>query len=182
MPLDGSTTKIFNGGAAQVNVVIDAFGYFAPPPRAIRIVANPSTLAADGSGTSNLTVTVTTGSGVVYDDEVTLTTSSSVLGSCGIHSLPGNTNASGQVTSTYTASTTPGSCLITATEADGGTSGSIIITQTAATPVAPSQTDVAPVICAVVGEPGSIASVSPGLVVCCVNGPLARKCTAARRR
>ncbi len=129
-PLNGAATKIFNGGATPVDVVIDAFGYFAPPPPAVIIAANPISVPADGTSTSVLTVTVTTGSGVAYDDDVTLTTSSSVFGSCGSNGLAGSTNASGQVTTTYTASTTPGSCTITATEADRSTTGSVTITQT----------------------------------------------------
>jgi hypothetical protein len=58
-----------------------------------------------------------------------LTTTPSVTGSCGIASATGSTNASGQVTSTYTASVTAGTCTITATEANGGTTGSVVITQ-----------------------------------------------------
>jgi hypothetical protein len=75
-------------------------------------------------------VTVNTGSGFAYDDTVTLTTTPSVTGACGGTSLPGSTNAEGQVTSTYTASTTAGTCTITATEANEGTMGTVIITQT----------------------------------------------------
>jgi hypothetical protein len=60
-----------------------------------------------------------------------LTTTPSVAGSCGIATATGSTNAFGQVTSTYTASTTPGTCIITATEANGGTTGSATITQSA---------------------------------------------------
>jgi hypothetical protein len=59
-----------------------------------------------------------------------LTTTPSVAGSCGTATAPGSTNAEGQVTSTYTASTTPGTCTITATEANEGTMGTVIITQT----------------------------------------------------
>jgi hypothetical protein len=54
----------------------------------------------------------------------------SVAGLCGTATAPGSTNASGQVTSTYTASTTAGTCTITATEANGGTTGIVAITQT----------------------------------------------------
>ena len=77
-------------------------------------------------------MTVTTGSGVAFNDPVTLTTTPSVTdpSSCGIATAPGSTNASGQVTSTYTASVTAGTCTITATEANDGTSGSVVITQT----------------------------------------------------
>jgi len=59
-----------------------------------------------------------------------LTTTPSAAGSCGTATAPGSTNASGQVTSTYTASTTVGTCTIKATEANGGNSGTVVITQT----------------------------------------------------
>ena len=79
-----------------------------------------------------ITVTVTTGSGVAFNDPVTLTTTPSVTdpSSCGTATAPGSTNASGQVTSTYTPSVTAGTCTITATEGNNGTSGSVVITQT----------------------------------------------------
>jgi serine protease len=130
-PLSGAATEIFSSSPDSVNVVIDAFGYFAPPPPAVRVMASPTSLPADGTSTSALTVTVTTGSGVAFDDPVSLTTTPSVEGSCGIASATGSTNASGQVTSTYTASVTAGTCTITATEANGGTTGTAVITQTA---------------------------------------------------
>jgi hypothetical protein len=129
-PLNSGSTKIFNSSAVPVNIVIDAFGYFAPPPPAVHVVANPASLPADGTSTSALTISVTTGSGVAFDDPVTLSTAPSTAGSCGIASATGSTNASGQVTSTYTASVTAGTCTITATEANGGTTGSAVITQT----------------------------------------------------
>jgi hypothetical protein len=130
-PLISGSTKIFNSSADPVNVIIDAFGYFAPPPPAVRVVASPASVPANGTSTSALTVTVTNGSGVAFDDPVSLTTTPNVIGACGVATAAGSTDASGQVTSTYTASTTAGTCTITATEANGGVSGSTVITQTA---------------------------------------------------
>jgi hypothetical protein len=129
-PLNGAAVEMFNSSPDPVNIVIDAFGYFAPPPPAVHVVASPASLPANGMSASALTVTVTTGSGVAFDDPVSLTTTPSVTGSCGSTSFPGSTNANGQVTSTYTASTTAGTCTITATEANGGTTGTAVITQT----------------------------------------------------
>jgi len=129
-PLNGAATDLFNSGGVPVNIVIDAFGFFSPPPPAVTITANPASLPADGTTTSVVTATVTNGSGVAFDDPVTLTTTPSVAGSCGIATAPGSTNAAGQVTSTYTASTTAGTCTIKATEANEDTSGTVIITQT----------------------------------------------------
>jgi hypothetical protein len=129
-PLNGAATHLFNSSAVPVNIVIDAFGFFAPPPLAVTVTADPTSIPADGATTSAITVTVTTGSGVAFDDPVTLTMTPSVAGLCGTATAPGSTNASGQVTSTYTASTTAGTCTITATEANGGTTGIVAITQT----------------------------------------------------
>lgn len=181
-PLNESSTEIFSSSADDVNVLVDAVGYFAPPPPSVAVVAGPSTLAADGFSRSALTVTVGNGSGVAFNDPVTLAWTPSVAGSCGIASATGNTNAQGQVTSTYTASTTPGLCTITATEANGGTTGSITITQTGQSQAAPPQAGAVRVTCAVVNGPASTSSAHPTVVVCCAAGPLARKCTAARRR
>jgi hypothetical protein len=129
-PLNGAATQLFNSSALPANIIIDAFGFFAPPPREVTVTANPTSLPADGMSTSALTVTVNTGSGVAFDDLITLTATPSVAGSCGGTSTAGSTNASGQVTSTYTASTTAGTCTIMATEANGGTAGTVVITQT----------------------------------------------------
>ena len=128
-PLNGALTYLYNSSAVPVNIVIDAFGFFEPPPPAVAVVANPNSLPADGASTSAVTATVTNGSGVTFDDPVSLTLTPSVAGSCGTATAPGSTNASGQVTSTYTASSTAGTCTITATEANGGVQGSAVITQ-----------------------------------------------------
>jgi hypothetical protein len=129
MPLEGSTSRIFNSSTMPVDLVIDAFGYFSPPPRAVQVVADPSTLPANGFVTSVLSATVTTGSGIAFDDPVTLSTKASVPGSCGSTTLAGSTNASGRVTSMYTASNTAGTCTVTFTETNGGATGAATITQ-----------------------------------------------------
>jgi hypothetical protein len=129
-PLNGAATDLFNSGGIPVNIVIDAFGFFSPPPPAVTVTATPDSVPANGAITSVITATVTTGSGLAFDDPVTLTTTPSVAGSCGTATAPGSTNAAGQVTSTYTASTTPGTCTIAATEANKGTTGTVVITQT----------------------------------------------------
>jgi hypothetical protein len=129
-PLNSGSTKIFSSSSDPVNIVIDAFGYFAPPPPAVHVVASPANLPANGTSTSALTISVTTGSGVAFDDLVTLSTTPSIAGACGVVSATGSTNALGQVTSTYKASITAGTCTITATEANGGTTGTAVITQT----------------------------------------------------
>jgi hypothetical protein len=133
VPLNGGAVNLYNSSSVPVDILVDAFGSFAPPPRAVSVTAEPSTLTANVSSSSAITVTVTTGSGVAFDDPVSLTTTPNVTGSCGPVSATGSTNASGQVMSTYTGSQTPGTCTITATEAYGDTTGSVVITQTAPT-------------------------------------------------
>jgi hypothetical protein len=66
----------------------------------------------------------------VAGDLVTFTLGAPVAAACGILNPPlaNGTNSSGQVTITYTASTTVGFCTIRATDASGGT-GSVTITQ-----------------------------------------------------
>lgn len=97
-------------------------------PSSVTVSANPGTLAADGMSTSALTVTVTSSTGApVANDPVALTESGAACG--GVAPASGTTNASGQFSSTYTASTVAGSCTITATEADQGHTGSTTITQ-----------------------------------------------------
>src|ERR1019366_2999916 len=64
--LNGAGTTIFNSSAAPANLVIDAFGYFAPPPPGFNIAAISTSLPANGMSTSAMTVSVTTGSGVAF--------------------------------------------------------------------------------------------------------------------
>ncbi len=73
-PLNRGNVEIYNSSAAPIDIVIDAFGYFAPPPPATQVVADPISLAADGASTSTITATVTTGSGIAFDDPVSLST------------------------------------------------------------------------------------------------------------
>jgi adhesin/invasin len=101
------------------------------PPNVIAASANPSSIKADGTSTSTVTITVTTAGGIaVAGDSLTLNLSAIPVGACGLLSaLASTTNAIGQATVTYTASTTVGSCTIRATDASGGTGG-VLITQT----------------------------------------------------
>jgi adhesin/invasin len=97
-------------------------------PNTVAVVANPSTIPADGLSTSTVTVTVTGPGGAVGGDPVAITLSPAAI--CGgITPLPGSTSAIGQVTVTYLGSTKPGPCAITATEAMTNASGSVTITQ-----------------------------------------------------
>jgi adhesin/invasin len=102
------------------------------PPNTITLTANPSSIVGNGTSNSVITATVTVAGGVfVAGDLVTFTFNVPVPASCGTLNPPlaNNTDASGHVTITYTASTTVGFCTIRATDASGG-SGSVTIIQT----------------------------------------------------
>jgi hypothetical protein len=89
----------------------------------VAVSATPLSVPADGATTSAVTATVAGAAAI--GDPVIFTLTPSAAGSCGTISAVsngGNTNASGVVTATYTASTTVGTCVITATEASGGAS------------------------------------------------------------
>jgi adhesin/invasin len=127
----GGVVDIFNS-TSSANIVVDAFGYFAPPVTSgVTVTASPATLNANGTSTSAITVTVTHAGSAVSGDPVSLSTSASVAGSCGTFTTanPATTNGSGVATFTYKSSTTAGACTITATEADNAQSGTTIITQ-----------------------------------------------------
>jgi adhesin/invasin len=101
------------------------------PPNTITLTANPSSILANGTSTSVIAATVTGAGGApVGADLVTFSFPVPAPASCGTLNPPvaNNTNAVGQVTVTYTASTTVGFCTIKATEASGA-SGSVTITQ-----------------------------------------------------
>jgi adhesin/invasin len=91
-------------------------------PNNIAVSANPTSIRADGTSTSTVTATVTTGVGsnpVVGDTVNFVATGVNPSTTCtnsNLSALTGTTNAAGQVTVTYTASTTVGFCTITATE------------------------------------------------------------------
>lgn len=131
-PLNGSgTISMYDNIGGPVNVILDAFGYFLPVTAGVAITSTPSSLPANGSATSSVVTTVTNSSGPVFGDPVTLVETPSTTGACGtLNPTTGTTNAAGQVTSTYTASTVVGSCTITATEANNGLTGSTTISQT----------------------------------------------------
>jgi Invasin, domain 3 len=125
--LGAGSISLFNQ-FGSADAIVDILGYFSPPP--VSVSANPSSLPADGTSTSVVTVTVTKPDGTpASSDSVTFTSGGGVA--CGaMGGSPVMTNASGIATVTYTASTTAGSCNITATEATDNLSGSITITQT----------------------------------------------------
>ena len=117
-----------------------------------QLQASPLDLPADGASTSTITETVTKQDGepVVGDDvEFVTDTSAGQSGDCGTLSggtadanstTRGMTDANGQVTITYTASTDTVSCDVVANEAQGGTTSTVTVNQgTAAATDAPSE-------------------------------------------
>jgi adhesin/invasin len=108
-----------------------------PAPTTVTVASNKSSLPADGANgitasTATITATVKDASGgAVQGDPINFTTSGSPSAACGaVSPTTGNTNSSGQVTTTYTSSSTAGTCTITATEAAKGLAGSTTITET----------------------------------------------------
>jgi hypothetical protein len=116
---------------ATVDVIADAFGYFAPstaPVDTLAVTASPATILDNGTATSTITATVTNSSGPVVADPVTL----ALTGTCGSSSPASvSTNATGVASFTYTASTTAGICTVKATEGEQGVSGTATVDQTA---------------------------------------------------
>jgi hypothetical protein len=93
---------------------------------------SPATVAADGKSTSTFTVSVASTLGPVSGDPVEIFGTPSKAGSCGTLSPnEANTDASGNVSVTYTSSSSAGVCHVRATEAlTAQTSSAVDITQT----------------------------------------------------
>jgi adhesin/invasin len=101
-----------------------------PPPTAnvVTLVANPSSITADGVSTSIVTATVMSGPvRISGGDPVMFTTNGPACGT--LKSAMLSTDALGQATVTYTASTIAGFCNIVATEAMSASSASTTVTQ-----------------------------------------------------
>jgi hypothetical protein len=132
------TVEVYDGpatGGANVDVVVDAFGYFVPPitpsttlaiavPTAALGTVNNVLLASNGTSTVAINATVKDGLGgpLVSGDTVLFTVSPSVSGdTCGtLSSATAVTNSSGVASVTYTAPAYSTSdapvCTITATD------------------------------------------------------------------
>jgi hypothetical protein len=93
--------------------------------------AKPSSLAANGTSTSTITLTVTNGSAAVTGDAVLVSERALKAGACGALAYGAPvTDSSGQDTVTYTSSTSRGNCVLRAFEAStGANSGAIVIHQ-----------------------------------------------------
>lgn len=101
--------------------------------RTLTFSASPSSIPANGAGTSTLSATVTNSAGAVAGDAITFTAAPSIPGACGtLSASSASTNAAGVATVTYTASSTAGLCTVTAT--DPGGSAAATVTQTAPAP------------------------------------------------
>jgi hypothetical protein len=118
----------------------------------VTLDASPSTIPADGTSTSTITITATDSNGdPVAGDSIYAQTrdDNATPGACGTLSTgygPGNdqtTNAAGQVTVTYTASTATADCYIEATDLTVGETNQTIIYQGEAS-TAPDVTQTAP--------------------------------------
>jgi hypothetical protein len=123
----------------------------------VTVDASPSALPADGTATSTITVTATDSNGdPVAGDAMTVFTrdDNATPGACGtlsnnsdVDGDAGNaliTNAAGQVTVTYTASTANSDCYILATDNTVGTTNQTVIYQGTEDATAPSVTETLP--------------------------------------
>ncbi|MHB1770801.1 MAG: beta strand repeat-containing protein [Acidimicrobiales bacterium] len=128
------SVNIYNGPAVNggtINLVIDAFGYFATPGPAatgLTVTASPSSITSSTSSTSTITVQDNNGGTPVAGDQVLFAVTGTNCGT--VSPTTAVTNSTGSATTTYTASTTSGSCTVTATEADYAYTSSTVITQT----------------------------------------------------
>jgi hypothetical protein len=123
----------------------------------VTVDASPSTLPADGTSTSTITVTATDSNGdPVAGDAMTVFTrdDNATPGGCGTLSNDSDvdgdagdalvTNAAGQVSVTYTASTTSSDCYILATDTTVGTTNQTVIYQGTDDSTAPSVSETLP--------------------------------------
>lgn len=131
------TVSIYNAqGSTQY--IVDVFGYFtpaAPGADTITVTPSPSSLPADGSATSSVTIVDTSPSGApVASQALTVSGVPSTTGVCGGLPTSVTTNSSGVASFTYTSTSTVGTCVISVSES--GTAmpavGTAVITQTAA--------------------------------------------------
>ena len=123
----------------------------------VTVDASPSTLPADGTSTSTITITATNSNGdPVAGDAMTVFTrdDNATPGACGTLSNNSDvngdagdaliTNAAGQVTVTYTASTASSDCYILATDNTVGTTNQTVIYQGTEEATAPSVIETLP--------------------------------------
>jgi adhesin/invasin len=119
---EASTNKIGTGGEVQTT-----------PPDTVTVSANPSSIAASGTSSSTISITVTDANGVPVGPQALAITKAGTPGAaCGSVATTATTNASGQASVVYISSTTTGFCTITVTEtgaAPHNGSGSTTITQ-----------------------------------------------------
>src|SRR5207245_203163 len=103
-------------------------------PNNIAVSANPSSIRADGTSTSTITATVTTGVGgtPVSGDVVNFSAVGNPAGTCSntnLSALTATTNAAGQATVTLTAATTVGFCTVTAIETGTSQTNNTVVTE-----------------------------------------------------
>jgi adhesin/invasin len=119
---EASTAKVGTGGEVQTAV-----------PDSVTVVANPSSVTANGTSSSTISITVTDSSGnAVGAQALAITKSGTPAAACGTVPATATTNASGQASVVYISSTTTGFCTVTVTEtgaAPHNGSGSVTITQ-----------------------------------------------------
>jgi adhesin/invasin len=97
-------------------------------PNTITVSANPSSIAANGTSSSTISITVTNPAGNGVAEGVVIGKSGNPTLACGTVPAAATTNSSGNASVVYISSTTTGFCTITVTDASGGSS-TVTITQ-----------------------------------------------------
>jgi hypothetical protein len=131
----GFCTITATSGTASASVTIDQINptlYAAKTHYRVHASASVNHIAANGTSTSTITFTVTDGVTPVAGDALLASAAALPHRACGSLALgAATTDASGQITATYTSSTSRGICLLWATEAaTGHTSNPVAIRQT----------------------------------------------------
>lgn len=130
----GFCTVTVTSGAATASTTIDQIDPVlaaASTRYSISATVKPRHLKADGKSATTATITVTNGSLPVAGDAIFVGERSLRANACGTIALSSpTTDALGQVTVTYTASTTAGGCFLRAQEAQtGAATGGVVIHQ-----------------------------------------------------
>lgn len=120
-------TEAMTGSSSQSVADGTSFGFnvidqTTNPPQVNNLQSAPPNASVDADGTSTLTLTATVSSaGAISNDEVMFVSPRGRVPACGtVSPIFGATNASGQLETTYTSSTTAGPCFVNVFEANGG--------------------------------------------------------------
>jgi len=130
----GFCTIVASSGSLSASVTIDQIDTAlsaAGTHYSLTAQAVPSSVKANGSSTSQVTLTVLNGAAPVAGDSVNGVERALQHGACGTLSAAGSTTSSGKFLFTYTATSTKGNCLVRFSEAATGASAVAVVHQSA---------------------------------------------------